>query len=94
LSSCISGASPYINLGDDGHSLSLDGAPDGTKAGITIAETQCMFRHLDTPDSIIARMGNTRALDGMQDEDGGGLHYTWTYHPDDGLDIIIEEPTS
>ena len=46
---------------------------------------------LDTPDSVVNRMSNTRALDGMQEATWGDFEATWTYHPDDGLDLIIEQ---
>lgn len=34
------------------------------------------------------RMQETRALDGMQTSTNGAV--TWTYHPDSGLDIVID----
>ena len=35
-----------------------------------------------------ARMGRTRALDGTQKSSDGRV--TWTFHPDDGLTLVIE----
>jgi hypothetical protein len=34
-------------------------------------------------------MESTRALDGMQSATWSSYEVTWTYHPDDGLDLII-----
>lgn len=86
--------------GDDGASLTLDGGgkddrsiQDGElvyDAGkLEIEEIACVLGAIDTPDSVVAKMEKTRALDGMQEESSGGYNYVWTYHPDDGLDVII-----
>ena len=40
--------------------------------------------------SIEARMGNTRALDGTLTASGDKVTASWTYHPDDGLSIVLE----
>lgn len=42
------------------------------------------------PGSLDARIGNTRALDGTLTAEGEGYGASWTYHPDDGLSIVIE----
>jgi len=38
---------------------------------------------------VISRMSATRALDGMQDGQWEGISASWTYHPDDGLNITL-----
>lgn len=87
-------------LGDGGASLTLDGGgtDDLTRAGgeigyevgkLEVEEIACVLGAIDTPDSIVARMEKTRSLDGMQEQSSGGYTYVWTYHPDNGLDIII-----
>lgn len=40
--------------------------------------------------AVMQRIGNTRALDGTLTADGDGVSATWTYHPDDGLSLVIE----
>jgi hypothetical protein len=79
-----------IDLEDDGASLFIDG--DGEEStGASIDDIVLVLVALDTPDSVVNRMSNTRALDGMQEATWGNFNATWTYHPDDGLDIIIEQ---
>ena len=59
-----------------------------------LAETEaalCVLDEIDAPQSVLARLGNTRALDGMQDAQWGDYAASWTYHPDDGLNLIITE---
>jgi hypothetical protein len=42
--------------------------------------------------SIEAKIGNTRAIDGMQTaQSPDGFTATWTFHPDDGLNVIVEK---
>jgi hypothetical protein len=41
-------------------------------------------------DATLGRMAATRALDGMQTAESDEATMWWTYHPDDGLQVIIE----
>lgn len=93
VSDCAGG-----EIQDDGSTLILDMAvtlPDGSKdyaTGDTDAEDLgCVLESLDTPESIIQQMEQTRALDGMQSGSWGEFEAKWTYHPDDGLDVIFTE---
>lgn len=45
---------------------------------------------LGLPDSLMEKMGQTRALDGRQSQTYGDVTVSWTYHPDDGLEILYE----
>lgn len=80
----------YTVLGDDEHTLTIDGAkitdPD---TGLPFDDEVCVLRGLAVPDSVLSQMDATRALDGMQDATWGDYTARWTYHPDDGLDVII-----
>jgi hypothetical protein len=51
----------------------------------------CVLQGLEASDSVIARMDNTRALDGRQTGTWGDFEASWGYHPDDGLNLVIEE---
>jgi hypothetical protein len=42
------------------------------------------------PDSIDSRIGSKRALDGRQTATWDGFSASWGYHPDSGLDIVID----
>jgi hypothetical protein len=39
------------------------------------------------------QMKKTRALDGTQSASWDAIEATWSYHPDNGFDIILEEKT-
>lgn len=58
------------------------------QAGLLMDE---LYEELDVPDSVVARMGKTRALDGVQTYEGEWYTISWTYHPDEGLEILYEK---
>lgn len=84
---------PEAALMDGGSSLMLDGEGEDDRVGaagtLSIDELGCALVELETSESTITKMSQTRALDGMQSDEDVNFEYTWTYHPDDGLDVII-----
>jgi hypothetical protein len=61
------------------------------ESGLTVEQAVCILGMLGTPSAILAQMDSTRALDGRQEGSWAGFKASWTYHPDAGLDMIIEE---
>lgn len=90
VEACDLTGNPGARLGDDGNSLALDMEGDAGGNGLAIEDSVCVLNELDVPDSVLERMSSTRALDGQQDGDWDGVTAIWTYHPDNGLDIILE----
>ncbi len=79
-------------LADDDHTLMVDMQGEDYGSGdATIGDLRCVLEELDVPQSVIGQMDSTRALDGMQTATWDGYSVSWTYHPDDGLDLIITE---
>jgi hypothetical protein len=90
----------FVTVADGGRTLIIDGEsadsanrfmPNRVQDGLTIAASARLLSALDMPQSISARMSGTRALDGTQTGEWGDFSATWTYHPDDGLDIVVVE---
>ncbi len=77
--------------GDGGTSVVLDmrGEDYGT-GDLTITNVMCVLDALEVPDSVKSEMQSTRALDGRQTGSWAGIDATWSYHPDSGLDVIVE----
>ncbi|WP_344884570.1 hypothetical protein [Zhihengliuella alba] len=76
---------------DDGQALELDGSGEGVLSGGLDTDDQvCVLDGLGMPESGYSRMSSTRALDGTQTISWDAFRASWTYHPDDGLDIIVE----
>lgn len=42
---------------------------------------------LELPESVLNRMEQTRGLDGTQSYETDDLEITWTFHPDNGLEV-------
>lgn len=49
-----------------------------------------MLGELGFSSAVLDRMGNTRALDGTREAQGKNCNVTWTFHPDDGLQMVFE----
>lgn len=49
-----------------------------------------MLDELGFSSAVLDRMGNTRALDGTREAQGKNCNVTWTFHPDDGLQMVFE----
>ena len=76
-----------LSFADAGHTVIIDteseyGSIDGA---------DCLFRMLETSQAVTATVDSTTALMGVQQADDGGLHYQWSYHPDNGLNMVITD---
>ena len=88
---CDLDGSAYAPLGDSTHTITMQGAPQYSSAGLTWDQQQCVLGKVGAPDSVTGEMLQTRALDGMQKGSWDGFSASWTYHPDHGLEIILTE---
>lgn len=80
-----------VQLGDEGQSLTMDGQGEETYGyGAELWEITCVLAAIEMPDSVSSRMQNTRALDGRQSAEWGEFAASWAYHPDDGLNVVID----
>ncbi len=73
------------HVGDGGHTLILEGRAYGGGRD----ETVCILNHLGVSEAVMQKMQSTRALDGRQEGSWPGYEASWTYHPDNGLDVIV-----
>ena len=81
-------SSPYARLASDKTSLTLVAYGDGAN-GLSQTDFRCILDELDTPSSVRERMLITRAVDGAQHEEWNVYRVTWTYHPEDGLSVVL-----
>ena len=89
VSACDASVFLGIDVLDDGHSLQLQ-TSGKESIGAPFETVLCVLEELDIPESVVSRMESTRALDGRQDAAWSNYSATWGYHPDDGLDVIVE----
>lgn len=85
---CGVGTSEDVTIGSDKLSVSVSGAGRLLGDPPSFEETACIGTQVGMPDSVISRMGNTRALDGTQEASWDGYLATWSYHPDDGMSVV------
>jgi len=77
------------SIADEGKTLVIDGKGEEDLRGVDLATLDCLLGRLEVPVAIKQKMFETRALDGRQDGSWGRLQASWSYHPDQGLDLIV-----
>jgi len=82
---------PASAVGDDGRTLLVDHKGEDDTDGLSMDQLVCALTALEVTDALVAQMGATRAMDGVQTGSWGRYTAVWSYHPDSGLDIVIEE---
>lgn len=60
------------------------------RAGRDMDKLADVLDELGFSSGIMDRIGNTRALDGTLTADAPHVTASWTYHPDDGLSLVLE----
>lgn len=82
-------ASCGVSAASDGRSITVHTAGAKTVGGKSVKDVACILAGLKAPQHIYSLIDATRALDGMQSESWGDYVARWTYHPDNGLTIVI-----
>lgn len=90
LEACgISEDESYIYLGDEGKTLLMDGEGESS-AGANSADVWCVLQELNVPESTVAQMEKTSSLMGVVSDSWDGISADWTYHPDNGFDVVLK----
>ncbi|WP_125615954.1 hypothetical protein [Specibacter cremeus] len=89
VTACDLDTAAGVTVMDGGKSLEVH-TSGKKKSGADASALACVLRELGTPQGVIARMDSTRALDGTQTGTWSGLSASWTYHPDNGFNVVIE----
>jgi hypothetical protein len=81
---------PYLQVADEGTSIVIDG-PSDESAGLTdaITGTFCVLEELEVPTFVTTQIENTTSLMGRQEASWDGIEASWSYHPDNGLDLVL-----
>ncbi len=84
--------SSYASVASDGSYLSIDTNPNDSSYNSyeedAILAIYSVNEALGLPDSVITQMGQTRSIDGRQSYSNSDVEVSWTYHPDNGLEIL------
>lgn len=86
-------ASDFLQVGDEGHSLTITNAPQGgdLSALLTIPTLACVLDEVEAPDSLNAKIEQTSALMGRQEEAWDDYTLEWSYHPDSGVSAVLTQ---
>ena len=85
-------SSTWADVADDGSYLSIDTSPYDTGYFYDDAfkAIENVNKELGLPDSVIKNMESTRALDGRQTYTSGNITVSWSFHPNNGLEVLFE----
>lgn len=75
-----------VEVLDGGRGMSIDTGEYGSYDA-----AECIWNELGTSQSTRTAISNTNALAGVRTATEDGLSYEWTYHPDDGMEMIIRD---
>lgn len=80
----------YCDLAEDGSYLQIDTNPsdlDDYTSTIAWEYVEDVNKELDFTEALSKKMEQTRALDGTMEEENDDVKVSWTYHPDNGLEV-------
>jgi hypothetical protein len=80
-----------VQLGDDDHTLIVDGLLGDTTGTANLKDVGCINQQIEMPRAVAAQMVATRPIDGQQSATWDGFTMTWSYDADYGLTIILTE---
>ena len=80
-----------VSLHDGNKTLIIDTLGEEDSVGASTTTLYCVLNYLEAPAAVIEHMDSTRALDGRQTSTWESFSAGWTYHPDDGMDLTIQQ---
>lgn len=86
------GAPEGITVSDEGKTITINGIGEDDYSGAGLYDTVCVLDAIKTPEYVISNMETTNSLMGRQSATfGDNIDVSWSYHPDNGLDIVIHK---
>ena len=85
------------SVAEDGSYMTIDNNPYNARGGsilfgeFGLENVKLTNKALGLPDWLYEEMGQTRALDGRQKEVFDNVTVTWSYHPDQGLEVLYRK---
>lgn len=81
-------------IASDGSYMSIDTNPldiDDYYGSEAVNAIEEINKTLGFSDSVYKKMMQTRSLDGRVSEENDKFKVSWTYHPDDGMEVMYEK---
>ena len=83
----------WCSISSDGQSMTIDTNPldqDDYTDTTAYYMVKTVNSELGFSDSLFEKMGETRAIDGRQSEENKNYEVSWSYDPDNGLEVLYE----
>lgn len=77
-------------VNDHGESMTIDTQGEEDYRGISTDELFCIVQALGAPRAVVSHMEQTTSMDGRQEESWDGVTMSFSYHPDRGMDAVLE----
>lgn len=90
----VRGAETFSEVASDGSYIKVDTNPydlSNYHDEEAVKLIEALNKELNLPESVRAKMGTTRLLDGVQTHQGEGILVSWTYNPNNGLAVFYEK---
>lgn len=85
------GSPSGITVSDQGKTIVIDGQGEEDYYGASIGDIACVINAVNTPSYVISNMETTNSLMGRQSATFDKIEVSWSYHPDNGLDIVYHK---
>lgn len=82
----------FFRLGDDDYTLSV--SRPATSSAVPTASALalvCVLKETEAPDSVGARLDQTSALSGTQEETWDDITATWTFNGESGFNAVLTQ---
>jgi hypothetical protein len=80
-----------VSVSDNGTTISIDTIGETDYSGASFSDAVCIINALKTPTYIMDNMDTTNSLMGRQTDSFNGIDVSWSYHPDNGLQVVYHK---
>jgi hypothetical protein len=80
-----------VSVSDEGKTISIDTVGETDYSGADFADAVCIINAVKTPSYILDNMDTTNSLMGRQTDTFDGIDVSWSYHPDNGLQVVYHK---
>lgn len=81
----------YLKIDSDPYNNGGDGTLTEIMASDAISIVEFFCDEYNIPTSVVEQMKTTSAIDGSQEKNYDQISFIWRYHPDNGLEVLIEK---
>jgi hypothetical protein len=74
---------------DGGHTMIIDGRGARDPKGAKVTDLECLLHALAAPEAVQRHMLATRTIDGRQQDNWDAFTASWSFDPDEGIEVIV-----